>query len=57
MLGSIDPKYRIAALASGKRHLVSYVVEKKTDMQRIQEILSKQQDIQNVDIMCIETIV
>ena len=33
MLGSIDPKYRIAALASGKRHLVSYVVEKKTDMQ------------------------
>lgn len=32
MLGSIDAKYKVAALASGRGKLKSYIVEKIDDM-------------------------
>lgn len=44
-------------MASAKRHLKSYVVEKTEDMMRIQDLLTKHPEIHEVDILCIETIV
>ena len=56
MLGSIDAKYKVAALASGRGKLKSYIVEKIDDMKLIQDTLWKYQNIGSIDIICIEVL-
>ncbi len=56
MLGSLDLKYKVPALAAARRTLTSYVVETKEDLALMIQRLQQRSSKWRINILCAETI-